>query len=106
MKKKTRIPKDVWFEVANMQKQPSIPENAFNYLKPYLKEIDKFYDYCSSFYNNRDGLYKLGASDTAIYWACIERAYFGLKDGSFDGDTFDREQTREIIERDLLTAKN
>lgn len=89
-----------------MKKQPTIPEKAVFLLKPYTKEIEEFYKYCLDFYNNRDGLYKLGVSDTAIFWACIERAYFGIKDGSFEGDTFDREQTREIIERDLLTAKN
>lgn len=79
----------------------TIPASAEIELRPYANTLNEFYKYCLDFYNNRDGLYKLGASDNAIYWACIECAYYGIKNNSFDGDSLDREKVRAIIERDL-----
>ena len=52
----------------------------------------EFYNYCLSFYG-RGKIYDLNAPDSAIKSACDLVAW-----GDFEGDTFDREKVREILE--------
>ena len=56
-----------------------------------MNDLYKFVDYVLSFYNNRDGLYKLGLSDDTIIRECVEY-YSNCHD--FCGDTLDRERVR------------
>ena len=56
----------------------------------------KFYKYCHSFYG-KGKIYDLNAPDTAIKSAC-DLVAWGDNEGNFEGDTFDREKVREILE--------
>ena len=52
----------------------------------------EFYKYCLSFYGKGE-IYELNAPDTAIKSACDLVAW-----GDFEGDSFDREKVRNILE--------
>ena len=63
--------------------------------KIYQSELSEFVDYCWGFYGSK-GIYDLGASRSAIRSAC--RLVTHRTDIPFEGDTYDREYVRQILE--------
>jgi|11_taG_2_1085331.scaffolds.fasta_scaffold18902_4 hypothetical protein len=61
----------------------------------HQNELSEFVDYCWGFYGTGQ-IYDLGASRSAIRSAC--RLVTHRKDISFEGDTSDRENVRQILE--------
>jgi hypothetical protein len=59
------------------------------------KFLTPFVDYCHSFYGT-GGIYDMGATRTQLFEAA--GTYLMSPDGEeFEGDSFDREQIREIL---------
>lgn len=56
----------------------------------------EFYKYCLSFYGKGE-IYELNAPDIAIKSAC-DLVAWGDFEGDFEGDSFDREKVRNILE--------
>ena len=63
--------------------------------KIYQSELSEFVEYCWGFYGTGQ-IYDLGASRSAIRSAC--RLVTHRKDISFEGDTSDRENVRQLLE--------
>jgi hypothetical protein len=59
------------------------------FLKPFV-------DYCFDFYGT-GGIYDMGASHTLLYEAAATYLLSPDREAEFEGDSFDREQVREIL---------
>ena len=59
------------------------------FLKPFV-------EYCHSFYG-QGGIYDMGVSMTELYEAAATYLLSPDREAEFEGDSFDREQVREIL---------
>jgi len=66
-----------------------------NTLKMILKP---FVEYCHSFYGE-GGLYDMGASMNVLHKAAVTYVLSPDREADFEGDSFDREQVREVLHR-------
>jgi len=66
-----------------------------NTLKTILKP---FVEYCHSFYGE-GGLYDMGASMNVLHKAAVTYVLSPDREADFEGDSFDREQVREVLHR-------
>ena len=60
--------------------------------------LKPFVEYCHSFYGE-GGLYDMGASMTDLYEAAATYVLSPDNEVEFEGDSFDREQVREVLHR-------
>jgi hypothetical protein len=58
--------------------------------------LTPFVNYCHSFYG-KGGLYDMGASLSQLYEAAATYLLSPDREAEFEGDSFDREQVREIL---------
>ena len=59
-------------------------------------DLEKFIEYCKSFYSSDDAVYPMGVPDQVMNAACF--LLFKRKDAEFEGDSFDREMVREVLQ--------
>lgn len=64
-------------------------------------QINEFFGYCREFYGN-GGIYDLGVSDDQIRAAVLALFLDQERAAMFEGDSFDREYVRMILEENFV----
>ena len=62
------------------------------------KLLTPFVDYCHDFYGS-GGIYDMGATRSQLFEAAATYLFSPDREADFEGDSFDREQVREILHR-------
>ncbi len=63
---------------------------------PLSEDVKNFIKYCSSFYSDDDAIMQMKVPDQVMIAACFLLSQ--RKDIKFDGDSFDREMVREVLQ--------
>ena len=71
-------------------------ERIINNQLPLSEDVKNFIRYCSSFYSDDDAIMQMKVPDQVMVAACFLLSQ--RKDTKFDGDSFDREMVREVLQ--------